>query len=88
MNRRFRVTLWINDLPFYHFCKTMMDVLTLVETSTGKYLSEEQRKVMIDVMVGMLMRDTDVECSLTAEDKQMRVSLAYIDPMKLAAIAG
>lgn len=64
----------------------MMDVLLLIETAIGKCLSEEQRKVMINVMVGMLMRETDVECSLTDETKTMRVSLAYIDPMNVSAI--
>lgn len=86
MKRKFRVTLWINDQPFYHFCKTMMDVLVLIEAAIGKCLSEEQRKVMIDVMVGMLMRETDVECSLTSEEKAMHVSLAYVDPSNIAAI--
>lgn len=88
MKRKFRVTLWINDQPFYHFCKTMPEVLDMIENAIGKCLSEEQRKVMIDVMVGMLMRETDVECSLTSEEKSMHVSLAYVDPMNVSAIAG
>ena len=85
MKRKFRVTLWINGQPFHHFCKTIPEVLDMLETASGKCLSEQQRNVMIDVMVGMLMRETDVECSLTSEEKSMHISLAYVDPSNFAA---
>lgn len=78
MKKQFRVTLWLHNQPFHCFCRTMPDVLDALEKAIGRDLSYEQRSALIGVMVEMRMRETTVECSLTAEDRQMHVSLAYM----------